>query len=242
MQASLPASVVRELDRAAIEDRGVHSLLLMENAGRAVADVVAARLVVGGAPAVVLVGPGNNGGDGLVVARTLVNRGFAARVYFVGALERLRDLSPDTQANVRAWRDLERAGLPVGSGRLVEVRRPSDLGAALAGALVVVDALFGTGLARPLMTPWREVVEAVNAVSSERELAVVAVDVPSGLHADRGEVLGAAIRATETVTFVAPKPGLLLGAGPTHAGRLTVAEIGIPRDLVLAAYERGSDV
>lgn len=214
------------------------SLLLMENAGRAVSEVAQRFLAPTGQPAVVLVGPGNNGGDGLVVARTLVNRGYAARVFFVGALEKLRDLSADTQANARAWRDLERTGLPAGSGRLVELRTREDLGSlelALQQAPVVVDALFGTGLTRELRSPWREVVEVTNQLAEDDQLAVVAVDVPSGLHADTGEVLGVAIRATETVTFVAPKPGLFSGAGPQHTGRLTVAEIGIPRDLLLAA-------
>jgi len=238
MPKSLPASAVRELDRVAIEERGVPSLLLMENAGRAVAAVVARQAERGGAPVQILVGPGNNGGDGLVIARTLHNRGFAVRVHFVGQVEKLRELSDDMQANVRMWRDLERPGAGRDAGRLIELRCADDAAAfarELQGAKVVVDAMFGTGLVRELRSPWSEVVQAVNAAREEAGLEVVAVDVPSGLHADTGEVLGVAIEATRTVTFVAPKDGFFEGAGPAHVGAVTVAEIGIPRDLVVDA-------
>lgn len=238
MVRSLSASAVRELDRVAIEERGVPSLLLMENAGRAVAAVVARLAERGGPPVQVLVGPGNNGGDGLVIARTLHNRGLGVRVHFVGPIEKLRELSDDTQMNARLWRDLERPGGLRDAGRIVELRDVRDAEAfarELSGTGVVVDAMFGTGLVRELRSPWREVVLAVNAAREEAGLEVVAVDVPSGLHADTGEVLGVAVRASRTVTFVAPKDGFFRGAGPEHTGRVTVAEIGIPRDLVLGA-------
>lgn len=235
----LTAEGVRELDAVAIGERGVPSALLMENAGRAVAARVAARLERGGAPALVLVGPGNNGGDGLVIARTLVNRGLRARVLFVGELEKLRELSADVQLNARLWRDMQALG--DGVGRIVEIARPEDLPrfeAALSECAVVVDALFGTGLTRPLRAPWSSVVEGVNAADKP----VVAVDVPSGLDANTGGVVGeakgVAVRATETVTFVVPKRGLLTLRGPELSGQLTVAEIGIPLDLVRAALLR----
>lgn len=237
----LSADAVRRLDQVAIEERGVPSALLMENAGRAVAVRVARQLERGGPPTLVLVGPGNNGGDGLVIARTLVNRGFDVRVVFVGELAKLRELSDDVQLNARLWRDMQALGGR--TGRLVEVSSAADLAEfdkQLAATGVVVDALFGTGLTRALRSPWSEVVRAVNAAGRH----VVAVDVPSGLHADSGAVPdgGVAIRATETVTFVLPKRGLLTGAGPEHVGALTVAEIGIPLDLIREALraEHGS--
>jgi NAD(P)H-hydrate epimerase len=93
---------------------------------------------------------------------------------------------------------------------------------------LVIDALFGTGLARTLREPWAEVVRAVNASGRP----VLAVDLPSGLDANTGAVLGAAIRAGTTVTFVARKPGFDHGEGPEHCGRVLVAEIGIPRNLL----------
>jgi ADP-dependent NAD(P)H-hydrate dehydratase / NAD(P)H-hydrate epimerase len=238
-QTWLSAAAVRELDRLAIATRGVPSALLMENAGRAVAGIAARRLERGGAPALILVGPGNNGGDGLVVARTLVNRGFRVRVCFVGNLARLRDLSADVQLNARLWRDMESLG--DGVGRLTEIQSHGDLQALqrfLGAANVVIDAMFGTGLTRALRSPWSDVVRAVNATDKH----VIAVDVPSGLDADLGEVVGGeqgvAICASETVTFVVPKRGLVHGAGPALTGTLTVAEIGIPIDLVRAALQQ----
>lgn len=217
---ALPCAVVRDLDRRAIEDYGIPGQLLMENAGRAAAAAVERLLKDRPGEVLVLCGPGNNGGDGFVVARTLANRGHGVRCVFVGSVAALAELSADTQLNARLWRDL---GRPIG-----ELRDVGDL-AALAGKLdgvaVVVDALFGTGLGRPLRSPWVEVVRALN----DTDLPVVAVDVPSGLDGDTGEVHGAAVEAAATVTFVAPKPGFFRGAGPAHVGRLLVAEIGIPK-------------
>ena len=214
---------MRALDRRATAEFGVPSLLLMENAGRACAEE--AERVLGGrrGPVAVICGPGNNGGDGLVLARTLWNRGHDVRVAFLGASERLTGGHSDFATNLALWRAL---------GREVEVY--STAGAVrerardLRTAELVVDALFGTGLARGLEEPFRGAVEAINACGRP----VLAVDLPSGLDADTGEVLGAAVRAHSTVTFVAKKPGLLRGRGPELAGRVVVAEIGIPRPLL----------
>lgn len=214
---------VRELDRRAIEERGVPSLLLMENAGRACAE--AAQRLVGGAGGVVHVvcGPGNNGGDGLVIARTLWNRGVAVEAWFAASLGTLERLSDDVRANAALWRDLGR--------ELRELSAPSHLAAALpqfGRAGLLVDALFGTGLGRPIEGYLAAVVAALNASPAP----TLAVDLPSGLDADTGEVLGCAVAAAETVTFVAEKPGLRAGEGPRLAGPVTVAEIGIPRPLL----------
>jgi len=224
----LGRDVVRELDRRAIQDFGLPALLLMENAGRACADEALAMLPGAGraGEVVVLCGPGNNGGDGLVVARTLHNRGVSVRVGFVGELERLERCSEDVRTNARLWRAL--------GGAIHEIASLADLAgleARLANAALVVDALFGTGLTRPLRDPWAAAVRAMDAAPA----AVLAVDLPSGLDADTGEVLGACARAAATVTFVAPKPGLVRGEGPRLAGRVRVAEIGIPRELLEAA-------
>ena len=216
----LSREAVRELDRRAIEEVGVPSLLLMENAGRACADE-AQRRFDGGA-VLCLCGPGNNGGDGLVIARTLWNRGCEARAIFIGDEERLERCSEDVRTNARLWRAL---------GRELELVAPADavayLREPLAQAGGVVDALFGTGLTRELQEPWGATIRCVNACGS----AVLAVDLPSGLEADTGEVLGEAVRATVTVTFVAPKPGFTRGEGPEHCGEIVLAEIGIPRFL-----------
>ncbi len=227
MTSALPCSVVRELDRVAIEECGIPSLLLMENAGRACADACLALMQEAEIPGPVLVlaGPGNNGGDGFVIARTLFNRGVLVRLFFIGPANKLDALSGDTQTNARLWRELE--------PEQTVIEGAEDLAAALArGAAFIVDAMFGTGLSRELSQPWLEAVRAVN----ESQVRVLAVDIPSGLHGDTGQVLGAAVRASQTVTFVAPKPGLLCGEGPEHTGELFVAEIGIPRRLIDGAY------
>lgn len=248
---TLTCAAVRELDRAAIEDWGVPSILLMENAGRACADhcLKILRERAGAASAVdgtvlVLAGPGNNGGDGFVIARTLFNRGIPVRLFFVGAADKLASLSLDTQTNARLWRELD-PGTQIetveSAGAAGDITNGLGvLKTALAGQpSLIVDAMFGTGLVRELRAPWSAVVELANEAGA-RGAPILAVDIPSGLQGDTGQRLGAAIRATHTVTFVAAKRGLLQGEGPAHVGELVIAEIGIPRRLVRQALLEGA--
>lgn len=219
----LSRAAVRELDRRASEEFGVPSILLMENAGRACADAAERLAARGPQPIVVLCGPGNNGGDGLVLARTLHNRGRAVRVVFVGPERMLAAGSVDFRLNLMLWRGLGR------SVSLVENEAGArQLAEELGTVPLAVDALFGTGLVRELEEPWRSAIRALNASGRP----VLAVDLPSGLDADTGAVHGAAVRATLTVTFVAQKLGMLAGRGPELCGRVVVAEIGIPRPLL----------
>jgi len=222
----LSRAAVRELDRRAIEEYGIPSIVLMENAGRGCAEE--ALRLLGGArgPVLVLCGPGNNGGDGLVIARTLWNRRVEVEAVLVGPGDRLEQGSPDFVTNLHLWLELGRTFDAVASPGEVEGLAPR-----LARAALVVDALFGTGLARELGEPWRSAIRLVNAARRP----VLAVDLPSGLDADSGAVLGEAVRATTTVTFVARKPGFLSGHGPELCGRIVVAEIGIPRAFLEAA-------
>jgi NAD(P)H-hydrate epimerase len=188
--------------------RGVPSLTLMENAGRAVAEEIAARF----APcrAVVLCGPGNNGGDGYVAARLLKARGFDAVV----ARETVG--KGDAAAMAARW-----------DGQTVPLER-----VALEGAALIVDALFGAGLSRPLEGAYAAAVDAANAAG----LPIVAIDVPSGLSGDAGHSLGdAVVRASLTVTFFRKKPGHLLLPGRLLCGALVVADIGIPAEAAAAA-------
>lgn len=205
------AKRMRAIDRWAIEQREVPSLDLMERAGAGVARAVE-RLVPDG-PAVVVCGTGNNGGDGLVVARLLRDAG---RTVTVICADDLVKLSGDARAN------LER--LPGDA--------PVDLAGgmdALAGASVVVDALLGTGFTgdRSKIGQRDAVGEAIAAIE-RREAPLVSVDVPSGVDASTGVVLGAAVHATVTVTFHAAKPGLWIHPGKAHAGEVEVLDIGIP--------------
>ena len=189
---------------------GVPGIKLMENAGAAVAGAISARFAP--RPALVLCGPGNNGGDGFVAARHLKERGWPVRVALLGARDRLRG---DAALAANAWSD---DALPL-DPNLVE------------GARLVVDGLFGAGLARPLDGLARETVEAV----ARAGVPLVAIDVPSGVDGDSGAVLGAAAPAALTVTFHRAKPGHLLLPGRDHVGELVVADIGIPEDATAGA-------
>ena len=155
----------------------------------------------------VVCGAGNNGGDGFVVARRAREAGCEVRVFVVGDPGRL---GPDASAMLEAMR-----GAGVGC-------EPFAASAALEG--VVVDALFGTGLSRPAAGAAADAIDAMNAAPGP----VLAVDVPSGLDPDTGSVRGRAVRASLTVTFIAPKRGLLTGAGPDHAGRVECDPLGVP--------------
>jgi NAD(P)H-hydrate epimerase len=205
---TVTAAEMRAIDRAAIEGLGIPALALMENAGRAVADAVAAACPAGGLVAV-LCGHGNNGGDGLVAARHLVGRGYAVTCRHVGGEPR-----GDAAVHAAVWRAMGFALDPADPG----------LGAWLAAADVVVDALLGTGLSGEVRPPYAAAIAALNAAGRP----VVAVDLPSGLDADDGRVLGACVRATTTVTFALRKRGCMRGAGPAHCGAVVVADIGIP--------------
>ncbi|MBX6328420.1 MAG: NAD(P)H-hydrate dehydratase [Pseudolabrys sp.] len=198
----LSTAEMAEADRLTIA-AGTPGLELMEKAGRAVADAVL-RLGLAGRVAVVA-GPGNNGGDGFVAARHLIASGREVRLLFLGEVARLKG---------DAARARERF-----QGR-VEEARP----AALAGCDVVVDALFGAGLDRDVCGPARAMIEAVNA----RGVPVVAVDLPSGVNGTTGAVMGAAVKATRTVTFFRRKIGHLLMPGRSYCGAVEVADIGIP--------------
>ena len=207
MNELLTPADTAEADRRTVA-AGTASFTLMERAGRAVADAVAARYPLG-SRVVVACGPGNNGGDGLVAARVLREHGIPVRVLLLSARGALRGDAAEAAA------------------RFGEAIEPFSA-VALAGAHVVVDALFGAGLTRPLTGAAKAAVEAVAAVKAP----VIAVDLPSGIDGKTGLVRGAAVTATDTITFCRKKPGHLLLPGRLHAGRVSVADIGISDDTV----------
>ena len=189
-------------DKAAI-DAGIPGETLMENAGGAIARAILERWTP--RPVAILCGPGNNGGDGFVVARLLDAAGWPVTVALLGSVENLKG---DAAVMAGRWR-----------GAVVAL----DL-AVLDDAELVVDGLFGAGLTRPLDGVPRAVVEAIAA----RRLPSVAIDVPSGVHGDTGAVMGAAAPAALTVTFFRRKLGHMLLPGRTLCGEVVVADIGIP--------------
>src|SRR5262249_34894477 len=179
---------------------------LMERAGRAVADAVAGRNPLG-TRVFVACGPGNNGGDGFVAARILAERGYPVRVALLGSREAL---TGDAAEAAKLFRGD------------VEPMRADALG----DGWIIVDALFGAGLSRPLSGLAREAVEAL-ARAAAGGVPVIAVDLPSGIDGATGQVMGAAVNARETITFCRRKPGHLLMPGRLYAGKLRIADIGI---------------
>jgi len=200
-----------EADRLTIA-AGTPGRTLMERAGRAIADAVAARHPPGSSVAVVA-GPGNNGGDGFVAARILAGRRYPVRLLLVGEMARLKG---DAATAARDWTGAVTAAAP----------------AALAGAEVVVDALFGAGLDRPVTGLPAAMIAAMNGCGAR----IVAADLPSGVNGATGAVMGAAVTAADTVTFFRRKPGHVLLPGRLHCGAVSVADIGI-RDDVLARVQ-----
>ncbi len=215
----LTAAEMREVDRRAIEDIGIPSMVLMENASIGIADAIAESF--GAAEMVAIVcGPGNNGGDGLALARHLDARGFRLRVFLV-----IRSSQPSGDAAAQL-EILRRSGLPVET-----IDADSDLGppvAACAGCDLIVDALFGTGLTRPLAGHFAELVERLDALRRP----ILAVDLPSGLDGSRAEPPGPHLSAELTVTFAAPKVAHVFSPAADAAGSVVVTDLGIPPYLI----------
>ncbi|HEY7216585.1 MAG TPA: NAD(P)H-hydrate epimerase, partial [Thermoanaerobaculia bacterium] len=225
----LTAEAMREVDRAAIEELGIPSLVLMENA--AIGVVEALGQAFGDADSVaVFCGPGNNGGDGLAVARHLAVRGWEVRVFLITGG---RELSGDAAVQLGICRKAE---LPI-----LEVASGDGLPAALEAAAecdVVVDALFGTGLARPLEGLFAQVAEAVNSLAAP----CVAVDLPSGLAGSQARPIGPHVRADLTVTFAAPKVAHVFPPAADAVGEMVVTDLGIPPRLVEEVEEEAGDL
>jgi NAD(P)H-hydrate epimerase len=220
---TLTRAEVRELDRRATEGFGVPGLVLMENAGRGCAELLT-RLNPDRAPTLILCGPGNNGGDGFVIARHLDNRGWPVSVHVV-ARHSQHAGDADINFDILYTSGIEftqyRPDHFEQSHRDLFLRRVTAAG-------WVVDALFGTGLARALGAPFDFLAEAVNGSGKP----VLAVDLPSGLDCDTGEPLGPTVRAAHTATFVAPKRGFLNPNAKAWTGAVHVVDIGAPRVLV----------
>lgn len=219
----LTAAEMREVDRLTTERYGVPSLTLMENAGRGVAEFIRQRFPhLERRRIVVLCGKGNNGGDGFVVARHLLQMGAKPVVFLCAAPDEMRG---DAATNRQRWQD---AG-----GELRVVRDPAAWQSAksvLGSAEIVVDALLGTGIRGPAEGLLAEVIHDVNRDGKDKTL--VAVDIPSGLSSDAWNARGSSIAADYTITFTAPKIGMLLGLASSSAGQLLVRDIGSPWELI----------
>ncbi|HIU76239.1 MAG TPA: NAD(P)H-hydrate epimerase, partial [Candidatus Pelethocola excrementipullorum] len=205
---------MKALDAYTIETMGVPSLVLMERAALAVTDEILSgdysldRILV-------VCGTGNNGGDGVAVARILHLKGYKVAIFAAG--------NPDR------YSDGMKVQMKIAQNYHVDFVTKPDYHE----YTVIVDAIFGVGLARPVKGNYLKIINRLNLSA----IPVVAVDIPSGLHSDTGAVMGAAIRATATITFAFSKPGLLMGHGQTHAGKVITADIGIYETKVMQGEE-----
>ena len=207
MKRILTAAQMKQADRNTIETMGIPSLVLMERAALSCVEELQNGTWDTG-KVLAVCGPGNNGGDGAAIARILKTKGVDAELFCLGNPEKYSE-------GMRAQKKIaENYGVR-------EVKNPD-----FREYTVIIDAIFGIGVSRPLAGEYRRVVEAICASG----VPVLAVDIPSGIHTDTGEVLDAAVKARATVTFACAKPGLLFDPGKRYAGEVLVRDIGIGFD------------
>ena len=208
---------VRAFDSWAINELGIAGVVLMENAGRSCAELIKDKLAGVAEPKVcIFCGTGNNGGDGYVIARHLLNSNFKVVLVIVGDQNKIKG---DAKINLNV---LEGMGQPIKQMALSAPDIPGRVKEFAAGADMLVDAIFGTGLKGQLNDEYKQLIESINA----QNRPVLAVDIPSGLDCDTGKPLGAAVRARYTVTFAAVKKGFT-SAPIEYTGEIFIASIGI---------------
>ena len=211
---------MREIDRITIEEYGVPSMVLMENAGAALVDEIEDRLDGERLIITVVAGPGNNGGDGMVAARHLSERGHEVVVFLAAPKASFKgDAKGQLKILTRLGLEMSVLSSPASFERAFGRVSRSD---------AVVDTLFGTGLTRTVEGPWAECVRIINSCPG----VVISADIPSGLDGHTGRPLGECVTADVTVTFGFPKTGLTLYPGAHLAGEVVVADIGIPADVI----------
>lgn len=207
---------MRSMDKKAIEKFGIEDELLMENAGLSVVNFIQNRMKIKETSFLCLCGSGNNGGDGLVVARKLHSLGASVRVLLTGDPSKFRGPAKKNHEIITR--------LPVDISVL---NTPASVTEYFVGTDVVVDGIFGTGLVREVTGRYAEIIDLVN----ESKKTVVSIDIPSGINGDSGRVMGTAVKADMTVTFGLPKLGNILYPGYEHCGKLAVSHISFPPQL-----------
>ncbi|NLF46614.1 MAG: NAD(P)H-hydrate dehydratase [Syntrophomonadaceae bacterium] len=212
---------MQDIDHRAVSEFGIPSLILMENAGRQTAEMVKDMSgCLEGKKVIILAGRGNNGGDGLAAARHLLNGGACPVVFLLGQADQL---SPDSEINLTILQKMTDKIYP-----LIEEGHWEKLIWELLGGDIIIDAIYGIGFKGGFSDFETRIVQLIN----HSKLPVLSVDIPSGVDADSGVVRGEAVKAAATVTFALPKLGLVLEPGREFAGRLTIADISIPGDLL----------
>jgi len=223
MEKTLTREEMRELDRKAIEEYKIPGIILMENAGRNVAEEILKMLDdPQQAKVAILCGKGNNGGDGFVVARHLHNHSISVDVFLIA---RVSDILKDGDAGTNL-QILLNMKIPV--KEIFDIPGVNSILKELHNYNILADALFGTGLSGDVREPFKTLIGGVNNLNK----TIISVDIPSGLDCNTGKILGVAIKATKTVTFAVAKKGFYLNDGPSYTGKVIVSDISIPRELI----------
>jgi hydroxyethylthiazole kinase-like uncharacterized protein yjeF len=220
MKYITPAEM-KEIDRRAVEDFGIPSIILMENAGGYSAEVALDMISAAGRKKVFCVcGKGNNGGDGFVCARHLINKGIVTEIFLVGTMDEIKG---DAKVNLDILMKMEVKIETLQAGfDILEFKKK------LKDTSLIIDAIFGIGLSGKIREPYGAVINAI----TESEKPVLAIDVPSGLDAATGDIMGICIKARKTVTFGLPKSGFIKKHGPSKTGEVIIADISIPWQLL----------
>lgn len=233
---TVTAQQMKKIDRMAIEGYGIPGIVLMENAGIRATEIALQMLAPENKDEVspdmsdlknivVFCGKGNNGGDGFVISRHLLNKGFRIRVYLAA---NKNEVKSDALVNLNI---LLKMGQQIEEVLDIDSQQASineSLHHDLSTADLVIDALLGTGVSGHIKEPYLSLINMIN----EADRLVLAVDTPSGLDVDTGKVLGACVKATKTVTFGLAKKGFYLNQGPEYVGELIIADISLPRNLI----------
>jgi hydroxyethylthiazole kinase-like uncharacterized protein yjeF len=215
------AEQMQELDRKAIETYRIPGIVLMENAGRGAAEVISKAFPdIQKRKIAIIAGKGNNGGDGFVIARHLLNQGVSVKVF---VLTEPKSLRGDAETNYQIFSRMKGEVISLPSSKDYQKVKKD-----LEKFDLLIDGIFGTGLDAEVRGYYREVIDHLNSLQKP----IVAIDIPSGLDANTGKPLGIAIRASLTITFGLPKVGHLLSPGVDYVGEVKIVDIGIPRSLV----------
>ena len=213
----LSAKEAKDIDLFAQKELGIQALVLMENAGRCVFEE-SLKLLKNDKSVAIFCGNGNNGGDGLVAARHFITAGFNPDLYLVGSFQ---GLSAEAGKNLKILLKLRKKITCLNKNNLLIFKKKTgkyDL---------IIDALFGIGLSRPIEEPYLTLINLINSAKAKR----LSVDIPSGMDATSGEILGSCVKADRTVTFIAKKQAMASGEGKKYCGNIVVKDIGVPRDL-----------
>lgn len=210
----LTAKTAKKIDTKAKDILGVSTLVLMENAGRAIAEE-AIKMLSGKKSVVIFCGKGNNGGDGFVAARHLLTRGIKPDIFLAGNIEDVKD---EARINLEILLKLKQKITEVEEENLYLVKNK------ISKYDLIIDALLGVGLKGEVGGIFRDLIGIINSSKGY----ILSVDIPSGLDATTGKVLGCCVKADKTVTFVAKKRGMVLGEGPKYCDGIVVKDLGIP--------------